>query len=408
MSILKAIKELIDPSYETRMKRATASTERALLKIRKNGEKLIQRDLEKGKSWTFYLAKQDGTYTEAKTHDDYRAICYEKTSLCPEIANAIVVTPSGYLIRKGLEDLELSGLRFNKNEMQVFYPYRIKLDDPEAEKRATARPNLAELFGDDELDEDEEYEEEDDELDEDEDYEDESEGFDIENGVLVKVRLYEDTVINIPRGVTKIGPKAFLGFWCLQEVTIPEGVTTIGARAFENCENLERVVIPSSVVHIGEQAFYNCKKLKKVTIPKGVTKIENRTFYGCAFENITIPDGVISIGRSAFAFCGNLKSIRIPSSVTIIESSAFHWCEELKTVTIPDGVTSIENEAFSFCNLKRIVIPTSVKWVGYHAFAKSGVADIYYMGSEEDANKIGLKYSDVDDYTVVHHNYRGT
>ena len=403
MSILKAIKELIDPSYETRMKRATASRERDLLKIRKNGEKLIQRDLEKGKSWTFYLAKQDGTYTEAKTHDDYRAICYEKTSLCPEIANAIVVTPSGYLIRKGLEDLELSGLRFNKNEMQVFYPYRIPLDDPEAEKRATARPNLAELFEDDEPDDYNFDEDEEDELDEDEEYEDEDyevknhkdngnrgrkKGFDIENGILVKAKLnlFEDTSIKIPHGVTKIGPKAFLDFCCLQEVTIPDGVTAIGDRAFEKCEDLERVVIPSSVVHIGEKAFYNCEKLKKVTIPKGVTKIESCTFWGCAFENITIPDGVTSIEDFAFAFCEKLKSIRIPSSVTNIGQNAFTNCD----------------------SLKRIVIPTSVKRVGYQAFKGSGVEDIYYMGSEEDANKIGLKYSDVDDHTVVHHNYRGT
>jgi hypothetical protein len=130
-------------------------------------------------------------------------------------------------------------------------------------------------------------------------------------------------------------------------IIIPKGVTRIGARAFLNCTRLTSVTIPNSVTSIGGGAFQNCESLKSVTIPKGVTSIDGVTFYYCSnLTNITIPDSVTSIGEMTFYNCSNLTNITIPKSVTRIGERAFESCTSLKSITIPNSVTSIGSMAF--------------------------------------------------------------
>ena len=65
----------------------------------------------------------------------------------------------------------------------------------------------------------------------------------------------------------------------------------------------------------------------------------------------------------------DIKKIVIPNSVTYIGSSAFEGCRGLANVTIPDSVTSIESWAFCCCNgLTDVAIPDSVTSMGSRAF----------------------------------------
>ena len=86
-------------------------------------------------------------------------------------------------------------------------------------------------------------------------------------------------------------------------------------------------------------------------------------------EEIIIPDGVTEIEYATFFNCKNLKRIILPKSIRKIGDGAFGYCTSLEEIKIPDGVTEIKYEAFWGCEkLKRIVLPKSLKKIGVLAF----------------------------------------
>ena len=195
--------------------------------------------------------------------------------------------------------------------------------------------------------------------------------------------------IVIPEGVLFIEEKAFAGCQYMSSIVIPEGVISIGENAFSGCRYLTSIVLPNSVTHIGNSAFRRCKGLAdecgmiiirnvmygyfgtdtNVVVPTGVTSIDDEAFFACRnLTGIVFPESVISIGNRAFSGCRNLESIKIPESVTFIGDQAFSHCNNLKSIVLPEGVTSIGNEAFSGCsNLTSIVIPEGVTSIGNKA-----------------------------------------
>lgn len=117
--------------------------------------------------------------------------------------------------------------------------------------------------------------------------------------------------------------------------------------------------------------------------------------------------GVSCIGDNAFANCYELKRIVIPKTIKKIGDFAFAQCQDLKEVIIEEGVEEIGEYAFFHCqSLQRAEIPASVKAVkegtfgGCHALRSvlvpSGVeiAETAFADCEKNL-KIG--YFDVDD-----------
>lgn len=106
-------------------------------------------------------------------------------------------------------------------------------------------------------------------------------------------------------------------------------------------------VVPKGVSVIGERAFLGCKSLTSVSLPEGVTKIEASAFFNCEnLENVNIPEGVTEIGADAFCGCKGLTEIVLPAGVKTIEAMAFQNCANLKSVTLPDSVRSIYKDTF--------------------------------------------------------------
>ena len=95
--------------------------------------------------------------------------------------------------------------------------------------------------------------------------------------------------------------------------------------------------------------------------------------------NIEIPSEinglpVTIIGASAFQ-SSRIQTLYIPSSVIVINDSAFRFCNSLKTVTFAEDsqLQKIGNEAFArsagdIDTLNEVVLPASLKLVGYRAF----------------------------------------
>ena len=234
--------------------------------------------------------------------------------------------------------------------------------------------------------------------------------------------------------------------------TIPGGVTIIGDSAFNCCSNLTSITIPDSVTIIGSSAFGSCSALNdiyygstqedwnKITInsdndyltdatihftePESVVKSgkcgDNLTWtldtqtgeltisgtgkmtnwssypdvpwysFKSAIKSVKINDGVTSIGKYAFHYHESLENVKISDSVTSIGGGAFSDCDNLESIMIPSGVIYINQYAFDSCgNLKIITISDSVTDIGYAAFDRCyDIADVYYMGSEEQWNEI--------------------
>ncbi len=153
-----------------------------------------------------------------------------------------------------------------------------------------------------------------------------SKGFEVE-GTILKKYTGRETIVEIPKGITKI-----------------EG------GAFARCRSLISVVIPKGVTEIGKSAFFFCTSLTSVVIPKGVTKIEDGTFHKCSsLVSVVIPEGVWKIGMYAFTDCGSLTSVVFPEGLTVIGYGAFIGCRALTSVVIPDSVKVIEGRAFEGC-----------------------------------------------------------
>ena len=223
-----------------------------------------------------------------------------------------------------------------------------------------------------------------------------------------------------------------IGTFAGNVITIPETyndlpVLEIGLNAFKGYSNITELIIEANLQKIGNYAFQNCTSLTNITIAGNVKEIGAFAFYNCAITELVLPEGVETVRDSAFAYCAKLKSITIPKtlkkwgasancssikSVYISDLSAWLGIEfysgfasnpfgygadlylngELVTeLIIPEGTVGINDRAFSYCrSIKKVVIPSSVTYIGGSAF--SGCENLefnmygnaYYLGNESN------------------------
>lgn len=235
----------------------------------------------------------------------------------------------------------------------------------------------------------------------------------VKNGELLKY-LGKDTVVRVPDGITRIGTGAFWNNLHIQRVILPESVACICGDAFVYCENLKQVNIPKAVNEMGDDPFAGCleieidnhsphficengvlfddkkkflihytasKQISEYTIPETVTWIGKHSFYKCVnLRLVTITKNVKFMGNNAFSDCRNIKLIN--------ESDYFHYIDGVlydknittcmhysmgsgvKVVKLADTVRTIGRNCFWNCDMiEKIIIPASVRQIGYNPFA---------------------------------------
>ena len=197
------------------------------------------------------------------------------------------------------------------------------------------------------------------------------------DGTLAIVQYYgNDKEFVIPSEidgipVTEIYGNAFEGCKSLTSVTIPDTVTTIYYEAFLDCPMLKEVTIPASVEEISDHAFgylrsgydenYNAIYTKVDGFKINYTKNSEGHYYAadngftdedCLKTYIVDMGEVDTIGISGFAG-SNITSFVIPEEidgqkVVGIDSDAFIHCPMLKEITVPTSVTYIGEHAFGY------------------------------------------------------------
>ena len=229
----------------------------------------------------------------------------------------------------------------------------------------------------------------------------------------VKEAVVPSEINGIP--VKTIEVSAFAKNGVLEKISIPSSVNRIGSGAFFRCEKLESVVIPEDVTVIELSAFARCTSLRSVQFSSKTTEIKGQAFYCCtSLESVAFPDTIKIIGEGAFRKCDGLTEVAIPSSVETVGIGAFENCANLTSFTLrgdgtiieggtlyntpwfadqPDGLVylgknlygykgvcpaKVELEPEIICiagtafagadTLEEIVIPSSVRFIGYRAF----------------------------------------
>ena len=95
--------------------------------------------------------------------------------------------------------------------------------------------------------------------------------------------------VNVPNGVTEIGPYAFDGT-AISSVTLPQTLTKIGERAFRDTA-IYQIVLPESLTEIGERAFSGCRNLTMIEAKGSPAVIGEYAFSGInPFALVSGPD----------------------------------------------------------------------------------------------------------------------
>lgn len=226
----------------------------------------------------------------------------------------------------------------------------------------------------------------------------------------------------------------------IKSVELPEGITSISEYAFENCVNLSELIIPDSVISIGEYAFSGCSGIKEFSLGNELETIGDYAFYGCTgIEKVDLHENITSIGENTFAGCSGMKEFYVGKNIKnfdlkylkdfavleklyihpdcsgyIVDDSGgvikreiiydekyynvycFNYyppCAPDETYAVPESVVYIKSNTFNGNkNLKTIYIPKSLKTIYDSAFAGcTGITDIYYCGTAEEANNITIE-----------------
>ena len=178
------------------------------------------------------------------------------------------------------------------------------------------------------------------------------------------------TSVNFPDNtvLTTIGDGAFRGCAALPSIVIPESVTSIGALGFQACTLLEEITLPSTLQVIRAQLFQE-SGLKHITLPATVKTIENNAFYSAVqLEEVSFPQGLATIGNSAFRYCEKLNNVVLPASLTSIQDWAFANCPAMENLTLEEGITSINRDVFQFSGMKKVVLPSTLGFIGVNLF----------------------------------------
>lgn len=136
-------------------------------------------------------------------------------------------------------------------------------------------------------------------------------------------------IVSIPKGYDRIADGAFSNEdkqSVLEIVNLPKGLTLIGKKAFQDCNHIKSIELNEGLENIGESAFSGTT-LETVKFPSSLKIINDCAFANSHIYNLKFNAGLKYIGNSAFALSNEHteKVLEIPASVIYIGPYAFNF-----------------------------------------------------------------------------------
>ena len=191
-------------------------------------------------------------------------------------------------------------------------------------------------------------------------------------------------------GLTSIGQGAF-SHSTVRKLTIPENVTVFEKEAFLECKSLTTLNIPEKVISIGQNALSGCTSMISITVDESNSKFcdidgvlftkDKKTllqFPAAKAASYNVPTGTVALERDAF-YKSKLESVILPASLRELGYDAFGYSTKIKEIFLPEGLTTIDNYVFNGCSsLETLRIPASVNtinnWMCHNCKA---IKDVY-------------------------------
>lgn len=186
--------------------------------------------------------------------------------------------------------------------------------------------------------------------------------------------------VKMPNTITEIQLSAFYECTGLESVTFGQGLERIKNGAFWGCSSLKSPEFPNSLTYIEDHAFPNCTSITTLRLPNNLTSVPGNTFLGCtALTSVTFGQNLTYIGSGAFRDCKKLSFVSIPSKVEGISHDSFYGCTSLTDINVDaanNTYSSVNGILFNkamtillFCpegKIGRYDIPLGVQEIGFH------------------------------------------
>ncbi len=191
-------------------------------------------------------------------------------------------------------------------------------------------------------------------------------------------------------GLTAIEDRAFASCIAMQKITLADGIKTMGDYVFTDCTSLQEVTLPS-VEQLGMYTFYGCNSLETVVFGDNASTTGTYTFMQTSVRSVDLGETITAIEEGAFYNCRSLASITLPASVRTVADFAFNGCSRLSTVVGIENVRYFGAQAFYNSAITTLTL-TNAKEIGTFAFAGQGNANFampYTSIAMPNVEKIG-------------------
>lgn len=254
-----------------------------------------------------------------------------------------------------------------------------------------------------------------------------------ENNPYIALMMSNDvmaTACVINENTRLISSQAFASN-ALTSVTIPQSVKYLCFGAFGDCYSLSSVTFEGEgLLSIGDYAFTTCAGLLGINLPNGLQTIGDGAFMFTGLGTLVLPNTVTSLGKEAFMGCGGLKTITLSDNLQMIGENVFNGISKNVSLTkknavgylgspnnpymlayskvnasvteaptpfvIEEGTKFIHSRALNNCDVREVILPNSVVFIGERAYAGCGNLGKVVLG--EGVLHIGASaFADCDD-----------
>ena len=147
--------------------------------------------------------------------------------------------------------------------------------------------------------------------------------------------------------ITKIQNNSFKGNLTIKNLVIENGITAIDSNAFYGCLNLEKIVLPDTLTFVGASVFSGCPKLK---------------------YNITEDSCYLGSAKNPYYFY-----------VAPIDYNI----KEYECIRVHNRTKLVASTAFMNAKVSKVVLPSSVIYVGIAAFKNTSQLSELYVGNPQ-------------------------